>query len=140
MTGLLMTESSNPFMLMRLVLLARGNKGIAVSICDSIFPGLWIFNRHIFGYWWAANMASCKEGDTILYILATSVLVASMVWTMMILRKVAQRLCELSPKSTVFKKVYDLIIKINEDTKVLVCASIVYSVTLLVPQAIARYY
>ena len=139
MTGLLMTESSNPFMLMRLVLLARGNKGVAVSICDAIFPSLWILNRHMFGYWWATKMASCREGDTILYVLATSVLVASMVWTMMILYKVAQRMCELFPRVAVFKSALGYIARINAERRMLVWASIIYSVSLLVPQAIARY-
>ena len=84
-------------------------------------------------------MAQCKAGDPIVYYLSSSIIFASFIWSMMILRVVFTVLTEKFPKSKLYQMGLTFAIKMNTDRHWQYPAYAFVIISVAVPQAILRY-
>ena len=114
-------------------------KGLALSICDFLFPTIWILFRHVYSYDWAFTMASCKNGDFGVYIFSTCLVFASMEWTTMIMVVVSKKFTVMFPTGEIWKKLEAGVHALRGNLKLRLKFHALYALTVLIPQGVARY-
>ena len=98
--GGMLTELSNPFMLLRVILIRKGiTKGKVFYIAQYGFAALWFFCRIIIGIPTAILNFSCKDGPDLIYVLIGLFGFMSSFWTVKILFMLGRELT-----NTVYQK------------------------------------